>query len=60
MLGTPSAPVAAIRTGQGWWTHLEGRRFLNRMALFAYNPQTGALAGGALGYRQHRGRTRPE
>ena len=45
MMGTPSAPVTAIRTGHGWWTHLGGRQFVNRMALFAYNPQTGALVG---------------
>jgi hypothetical protein len=45
MLGTPSAPVAATRTGQGYWTHVAGATFQNRMALFAYNPQTGALAG---------------
>lgn len=45
MIGTPSAPVAAIRTGQGTWKHTGGRAFSNRLALFAYNPQTGLLSG---------------
>jgi hypothetical protein len=45
MLGTPSAPTTVIRTGHGVWTHVAGRLFVNRMALFAYNPQTGAFAG---------------
>jgi hypothetical protein len=45
MLGEPSAPVAAARTGHGFWTHVAGSRFENRMALFAYNPQTNALTG---------------
>jgi hypothetical protein len=45
MLGTPSAPPAATRTGHGVWTHAGGANFFNRMGLFAYNPQTGALIG---------------
>ena len=45
MLGEPSHPIAAIRTGHGFWTHVAGTQFLNRMALFAYDPPTGALAG---------------
>jgi hypothetical protein len=45
MMGTPSAPVAATRSGHGYWTHVAGATFQNRLALFAYNPQTGALAG---------------
>jgi hypothetical protein len=45
MLGEPSAPVTVNRTGHGFWTYVGGTSFLNRMAIFAYNPQTGALAG---------------
>jgi hypothetical protein len=45
MLGEPSAPVAVNRTGHGYWISVAGTAFLNRMALFSYNPQTGALAG---------------
>jgi hypothetical protein len=45
MLGTPSAPVGAIRTGHGVWMYQGGPRFRNQIALFAYDPQTGALAG---------------
>jgi hypothetical protein len=45
MLGTPSAPVGAIRTGHGVWTSQGGQLFRNQVALFAYDPQTGALAG---------------
>ena len=45
MLGEPSAPIAATRTGHGHWTHVGGTRFINRMALFAYNPATGSLIG---------------
>ena len=45
MLGTPSAPPAAVRTGHGVWHHVAGSRFFNRMGLWAYNPQTGALLG---------------
>ena len=52
MMGTPSAPVAATRTGHGVWTHVEGTTFVNRLALFAYNPATGALVGVRLVTRQ--------
>jgi hypothetical protein len=45
MLGTPSAPPAAVRTGHGVWRHVSGARFFSRMGLWAYNPQTGALLG---------------
>lgn len=45
MLGEPSAPIAVFRTGHGRWNHVAGTRFANRMALFSYNPQTGALTG---------------
>ena len=45
MLGTPSAPPAAVRTGHGVWRHEGGARFFNRMGLWAYNSQTGALLG---------------
>jgi hypothetical protein len=45
MLGTPSSPVAAVRTGHGVWQHVGGSRFFNRMGLWAYDTQTGALLG---------------
>jgi hypothetical protein len=45
MLAAPSGPTAAIRNGQGVWTHAGGSLFTNRIALFAYNPQSGALIG---------------
>ena len=45
MMGTPAAPPAAIRNGHGVWSFVGGTRFFNRMGLFAYNPQTGALIG---------------
>ena len=45
MLGTPSGSPAAVRTGHGVWRHVDGSRFFNRMGLWAYNPQTGALLG---------------
>ena len=45
MLGTPSSPVAAVRTGHGVWQHVGGSRFFNRMGLWAYDAQTGALLG---------------
>jgi hypothetical protein len=45
MLGTPSSPTAAVRTGHGVWRHVGESRFFSRMGLWAYNPQTGALLG---------------
>lgn len=45
MLGTPSSPVAAVRTGHGVWQHVAGSRFFSRMGLWAYDTQTGALLG---------------
>ena len=45
MLGTPSSQVAAVRTGHGVWQHVGGSRFFNRMGLWAYDTQTGALLG---------------
>jgi hypothetical protein len=45
MMGTPAAPVAASRTGHGVWAHIGGKRFSNRVILFQYDPQTGALRG---------------
>jgi hypothetical protein len=45
MLGTPSSPIAAVRTGHGVWRHVVGSRFFNRLGLWAYDPQTGALLG---------------
>jgi hypothetical protein len=45
MLGTPSSPVAAVRTGHGVWQHVGGSRFFSRMGLWAYDTQTGALLG---------------
>ena len=45
MLGTPSLPPTVIRNGHGVWTYAGGTNFVNRVALFAYNPQTGAFAG---------------
>jgi hypothetical protein len=45
VLGTPSSPVAAVRTGHGVWEHVGGSRFFSRMGLWAYDTQTGALLG---------------
>lgn len=45
MMGTPASPVVASRTGHGVWAHLAGNQFSNRVILFQYDPQTGALRG---------------